>query len=188
AAPRRRRGGRVPHRPGGAHQRRAPRPGAHLPRPALARRGGVPGGPRRRRGAPGEPPPGGRAALDARARGRAGWHLPGGAGAAGRHPGARPAPPRPWRSPAGPRPGGGRGACRSEVRMDEAIRVLLADDHRFFRDGVRLVLDPAAGLAVAGEAATGAEAVALAEALQPDVILMDLNMPGLGRIEAMRLL
>lgn len=68
----------------------------------------------------------------------------------------------------------------------DTIRILLADDHRFFRDGVRLVLDATADTEVAGEASTGEEAVALTERLQPDVILMDLNMPGMGGIEATR--
>jgi DNA-binding NarL/FixJ family response regulator len=69
---------------------------------------------------------------------------------------------------------------------DEPIRIILADDHRFFRDGVRLLLDAVADTTVVGEAGTGREAVVLAETLQPDVILMDLNMPGMSGIEATR--
>src|SRR5690242_19878896 len=69
---------------------------------------------------------------------------------------------------------------------DEVIRVLIADDHPFYREGVKTMLRPAAGVAVVGEAATGDEAVAQAEALQPDVILMDLKMPGLSGIDATR--
>ena len=66
----------------------------------------------------------------------------------------------------------------------EPIRILLADDHPFFRDGVRLLLDSTEDTAVVGEANTGEEAVALAETTAPDVILMDINMPGLNGIEA----
>ena len=68
----------------------------------------------------------------------------------------------------------------------EPIRVLIADDHPFFRDGLRVLLEATADTAVAGEAATGDEVIALAERLQPDVILMDLKMPGPNGIEATR--
>lgn len=66
------------------------------------------------------------------------------------------------------------------------IRVLLADDHPFFRDGMRMFLETTPDIAVVGEAATGTEAVAQAETLAPDVVLMDIKMPGLSGIEATR--
>ncbi len=68
----------------------------------------------------------------------------------------------------------------------EPIRILLADDHPFFRDGVRLLLDSTEDTVVVGEANSGEEAVALAATTAPDVILMDINMPGLNGIEATR--
>ncbi len=68
--------------------------------------------------------------------------------------------------------------------MDETIQVLIADDHAIVREGLRLILEIAEGIAVAGEAADGAEAVELAEALRPDVILMDLRMPTMGGLAA----
>ncbi len=68
----------------------------------------------------------------------------------------------------------------------EAIRVLLADDHAFFRDGLRMLLEEAPDLELAGEAADGDVAVKLAVELQPDVVLMDIKMPGLSGIEATR--
>ena len=64
-------------------------------------------------------------------------------------------------------------------------RVLIADDHPLFRDGLRGLLE-SVGIEVVGEAATGEEAVERAEALQPDVVLMDLSMPGTNGIEATR--
>ncbi len=68
----------------------------------------------------------------------------------------------------------------------DTIRILLADDHPFFRDGVRVLLDSVADTEVVGEAGSGEEAIELAAALQPDVVLMDINMPGTNGIEATR--
>lgn len=66
------------------------------------------------------------------------------------------------------------------------IRVLLADDHTLFREGVASLLERAADLALVGEAATGEAAVRLVDELLPDIVLMDLKMPGMGGIEATR--
>jgi DNA-binding NarL/FixJ family response regulator len=68
----------------------------------------------------------------------------------------------------------------------EIITVLIADDHADFRAGLRALLEAAADLEIAGEAASGEEAVSQATHLQPDVILMDINMPDLNGIEATR--
>ncbi|HSL32881.1 MAG TPA: response regulator transcription factor [Candidatus Limnocylindrales bacterium] len=69
---------------------------------------------------------------------------------------------------------------------DEPIRILVADDHAGFRSGLAALLGTQPGLTLVGEAATGDEAVATALRLQPDVVLMDLNMPGLDGIAATR--
>jgi DNA-binding NarL/FixJ family response regulator len=66
------------------------------------------------------------------------------------------------------------------------IRVLIADDHPFFRDGLRVLLDATPDTELAGEATDGDEVTVLAAEQEPDVILMDLRMPGLGGIEATR--
>lgn len=66
------------------------------------------------------------------------------------------------------------------------VQVLIADDHPLFRKGLRTLLDSMPDTAVAGEATTGREAVELALALQPDVILMDLQMPEGGGLAAIR--
>jgi len=66
------------------------------------------------------------------------------------------------------------------------IRVLIADDHPLFREGMHGLLDSLAEIEVVGEATTGAEAITQAKALQPDVILMDIKMPGINGIEATR--
>jgi DNA-binding NarL/FixJ family response regulator len=68
----------------------------------------------------------------------------------------------------------------------ETCSVLLADDHRLMRSGLRLVIERHPGLAVVGEADDGRQAVAMAESLQPDVIVMDIGMPNLNGIEAAR--
>ncbi|MFI6742188.1 response regulator [Nonomuraea sp. NPDC050451] len=68
------------------------------------------------------------------------------------------------------------------------IKVLLADDHELVRKGFRLMLDAQPDLAVVGEAADGAEAVELCRRLRPDVVLMDLHMPGLDGVRATELI
>ena len=68
----------------------------------------------------------------------------------------------------------------------EKLRILIADDHPLFRDGLRALLNSIADTEVIGEATSGAEAISIAAALQPDIILMDINMPGVNGIEATR--
>jgi DNA-binding NarL/FixJ family response regulator len=68
--------------------------------------------------------------------------------------------------------------------VSEPIRVLVADDHPIFRGGLNALLESVTDMDVVGEATTGAEAVELAGSCRPDVVVMDLNMPGLGGIEA----
>jgi NarL family two-component system response regulator YdfI len=65
-----------------------------------------------------------------------------------------------------------------------AIRILIADDHLIIREGLRLILETEPDFELAGEAADGAEAVRLAAELSPDVILMDLRMPGVDGMTA----
>ena len=72
--------------------------------------------------------------------------------------------------------------------MRETIRILIADDHTFYREGVRTMLSAMPQAEVVGEAASGDEAVAQAAALQPDIILMDIKMPGLTGIAATRMI
>ncbi|MGH2443972.1 MAG: response regulator [Chloroflexota bacterium] len=68
----------------------------------------------------------------------------------------------------------------------ESIRVLIADDHEPLRIGLRTLLDATPDTEPVGEASTGQEAVTMATSLQPDVILMDLHMPGINGIVATR--
>lgn len=66
------------------------------------------------------------------------------------------------------------------------IAVMLVDDHRLVRAGLQSLIDATDDLSVVGTASDGAEAVVLAEMLRPDVVLMDLSMPGIDGIEATR--
>ncbi|MFN2236399.1 MAG: response regulator [Anaerolineales bacterium] len=70
--------------------------------------------------------------------------------------------------------------------MTDTIRLLIADDHLIVRQGLRLILETEQGFELIGEAADGVEAVQLAEQLKPDVILMDLRMPRMDGIRAIR--
>jgi DNA-binding NarL/FixJ family response regulator len=72
-----------------------------------------------------------------------------------------------------------------EEHQSESLRVLIADDHDLFRTGIRDLLEKQ-GLQIVGEAASGAEAVRLVREHAPDVVVMDLNMPGMGGVEATR--
>ena len=66
------------------------------------------------------------------------------------------------------------------------LRILLADDHEVLRRGLRWTLEQQPGWTVCGEAADGREAVALAASLRPDIVVLDVGMPGLNGLEALR--
>jgi len=66
------------------------------------------------------------------------------------------------------------------------VRILIADDHTIFREGLRKLLESEPGLEIAGEAANGAEAVSLAAEVKPDILLLDLAMPLVPGLEALR--
>jgi DNA-binding NarL/FixJ family response regulator len=70
--------------------------------------------------------------------------------------------------------------------MAKPIRVLVADDHALLRAGLRALLNMVPDIDVVGEAATGEEAIELVRPLHPDVVVMDLSMPGIGGLEATR--
>lgn len=70
--------------------------------------------------------------------------------------------------------------------MAETITVLLVDDHAVVREGYRRLLEWSQGISVVGEAASGPEAVRLTQSLRPDVVVMDMAMPGVSGLDAMR--
>jgi DNA-binding NarL/FixJ family response regulator len=80
------------------------------------------------------------------------------------------------------------GAAGTGAPQDRAVTVLVVDDHPVVRDGLRGMLSGRAGFEVVGEAADGVEAVARARAVDPDVVLMDLRMPGGDGLTAIRAL
>jgi DNA-binding NarL/FixJ family response regulator len=73
----------------------------------------------------------------------------------------------------------------AEERPGDTLRVLIVDDHDLFRTGLRNLLEEQ-GVVIVGEAASGAEAVKIVRELAPDVVVMDLNMPGMGGVDATR--
>jgi two-component system, NarL family, nitrate/nitrite response regulator NarL len=70
--------------------------------------------------------------------------------------------------------------------MGRPIRIVIADDHPVVRDGLRRLLEIEPDIKIIGEAASGAEAIALAQSLHPDVLLLDLMMPGVSGLDALR--
>ena len=72
--------------------------------------------------------------------------------------------------------------------MVEKIKVLIADDHRIIREGLNAILEMKEDIQIVGEAADGGEAVEKARTLMPDVIVMDVSMPGMGGVEATRII
>ena len=82
------------------------------------------------------------------------------------------------------KPGVGEGDTPGHDRL----RVLLADDHQILRQGLAELLAAQPGTQVVGEASNGAEAIIMARQLKPDVVVMDITMPGMGGVEATRLL
>ncbi|MGA9173864.1 MAG: response regulator transcription factor [Thermoactinomyces sp.] len=72
--------------------------------------------------------------------------------------------------------------------MDSLCRILIGDDHEHAREAMRIIIEQDSQFQIVGEAKTGQEVIQLAEELMPDMILMDINMPGLSGLEATRVI
>lgn len=73
-----------------------------------------------------------------------------------------------------------------EISLSNTIRILIVDDHEGVRNGLRILLEPSQKIAVIGESADGATALSLAETLVPDLLILDIEMPGMNGIEVAR--
>jgi YesN/AraC family two-component response regulator len=72
------------------------------------------------------------------------------------------------------------------MTVDDTIRIVLVDDEQMVRSGLRMILESEDGLVVVGEAGDGAAAVEQVKRLDPDVVLMDIQMPGMNGLDATR--
>jgi DNA-binding NarL/FixJ family response regulator len=77
-------------------------------------------------------------------------------------------------------------AAQIDEQTTDALRVLIVDDHDLFRSGLRNLLEEEGGVEIVGEAGGGQEALRIVRELAPDVVVMDLNMPGMTGVEATR--
>jgi DNA-binding NarL/FixJ family response regulator len=75
---------------------------------------------------------------------------------------------------------------RGDIPIRPSLRILIADDHAVVRFGLRTILSNEEGWQVCGEAKSGAEALALAPQLAPDVVILDINMPGMSGLDALK--
>ena len=79
-----------------------------------------------------------------------------------------------------------RSSATLDLEIQMPVRVLIVDDQEPFRLAARMVVDVTEGFDVVGEAETGEDAVTMAADLAPDLVLMDVNLPGIGGLEATR--
>jgi DNA-binding NarL/FixJ family response regulator len=75
---------------------------------------------------------------------------------------------------------------RGDIPIRPPLRILIADDHAVVRFGLKTILSQQEGWQVVGEAKSGAEALALTLQLQPDIVILDINMPGLSGLDALK--